>query len=205
MERSPAHYQNGRFKILAKVNNDDTFHDFIGTQLKNSSFSINTYFAFLFVLTCALISIVIYRFFWHHPIELFFYQFVLGVLLGIFLVPFHELLHGMYLKILGCISIGFEWNILKFRYSCFSNQFVMSKKEYHHFLITPFIIITIISFFLACVFSQFEVLFLSMLLMHSSMSAGDFALLSFSSRLNRNSLFIYYDNKVKITVFMTDK
>lgn len=205
MERSALQYQNDRFEILAEINNDDTFDDFIGAQLKKRSFSINFYIAFLFTLTWILVSIFILRFSEHSSIELFFYQLGLGIIFGLFLIPFHEILHGLYLKFLGCFSIDFEWDFLKFRYSCFSNRFVMTKKEYHRFLLAPFTIITISLLFLACVFSQFVVLFLSMLLMHSSICAGDYALVSFSSKLDKNYLFIYYDNKVKKIVFLTDK
>ena len=51
MERSVEHYQNDRFEILAEVNNEDTFHNFIGTQLKKRSVSRNFYLAFLFIST----------------------------------------------------------------------------------------------------------------------------------------------------------
>ncbi len=205
MERSAAHDQNDSFEILAEVNNDDTFHDFIGAQLKKRSFSINLYIAFLFILIWVLISIFISKFTEHSSMELFFYQIGFGIFFGLLLIPLHEILHGLYLKILGCISVDFEWDILKFRFSCFSDRFVMSKKEFHRFLLAPFIFITISLLLLACFFSQYEVLLLSMLLMHSSMCAGDFALVNFSSKLNRNLLFIYYDSKVKKTVFQADK
>ena len=205
MERSARHYQNDRFEVLAEINNDDNFHDFIGVQLKKRSFSINFYIIFLFVLTLLLISIFFSIFSEHSSIELSFYQLGLGIFCGLFLIPIHELLHGFYLKNLGCISINFEWDFLKFRYSCFSDRFVMSNKEYHRFLLVPFTIITITLLLLAGIFSHLVVLFLSMLLIHSSICAGDFALVSFSSRLNKNLLFIYYDSKVKKTVFLTAK
>ncbi|MFT6334693.1 MAG: hypothetical protein ACI86M_000234 [Saprospiraceae bacterium] len=205
MERSAAHYQNNRFEILAEVNNDDEFHGFIGMQLKCRSFSINTYLAFLFAMTWVLLSIFISRFSTDSSLEVFFSQLCFGIFFGLGLIPLHELLHGLYLKLLGCNSIKFEWDFLKFRYSCFSDRFVFSKKEYNRFLLTPFTVITASLLLLACVFSQFLAFFLSMLLMHSSVCAGDFALVGFSSSLNRSQLFVYYDNTMKKTVFLTDK
>ncbi|MFT4533577.1 MAG: hypothetical protein ACJA1A_000918 [Saprospiraceae bacterium] len=205
MERSVAHYQNDRYEVLAEVNHDDTFNEFIGTQIKKRSFSINSYLAFMFVLTWVLISILILRFSEHSSIEKFLCQLGLGILFGLFLIPIHELLHGIYLKALGCRLIVFEWDLLKFQFSCSSNQFVMSRKEYHLFLLVPFIIITAILLLLACIYGHFTALFLSMLLMHSSMCAGDFSLLNFSVKLNRNHLFIFYDPKVKKTLFLTAK
>jgi hypothetical protein len=205
MERSVEHYQNDRFEILAEVNNEDTFHNFIGTQLKKRSVSRNFYLAFLFISTWFLISIFISKFSKSTPIELFFYQFGFGIFLGLFLIPLHELLHGLYLKFLGCFSIGFEWDLFKFRFSCYSDNFVMSLKEYHLFLLIPFTTISFLLIILASYFTQFQVLFLSMLLFHSTICAGDFALVNYSSDINKDNLFIYYDITMKKTVFLTDK
>lgn len=200
MERSTAQYRGDKFEILAEINHDDTFDKFIGAQIKKRSFTINIYLVFMFVLSWVLISIFISIFSGN-----LLYQLGLGVFSGLLLIPLHELLHGVYLRALGCNSIDFEWDLFKFRFSCFSNGFVLSKNEYHLFLLAPFITITASLLLLVCFYSQFAVFFLSMLLMHSSMSAGDFSLVNFSVNLNRNQLFIYYDHKVKKTMFLACK
>ena len=205
MERSVTHYKNDSFEILAEVNHDDTFNNFIGAQLQKRSFSMNSYLSIMFVLSWVLVSIFIWIFSEDSSIEMYFYQLGFGIFFGLFLIPFHELLHGLYLRAVGCKLIDFEWNLLKFRFSCFSNRFVLSKKEYHLFLLAPFFIMTISLLLLACIFSQFSTLFLSMLLMHSSMCAGDFSLVNFSANINKNHLFIYYDSKVKKTMFLAVK
>jgi len=202
MNRSVSYYQNDKFKKLATVKNDDSFQKFTKNQIKNRSLHMNLFLLFLSILPLIIISIF---FFTYAPIEEFLIQIGLGILFGLFLIPIHELLHGLYLRVLGSKNIKYELNLRKFKFGCYAEQFVLSRREYHSFLLAPFMLITFLLLILAIGFSLVSVLFLSMMLLHVSLCFGDFALVNFSSLLEEDEVFAYYDSQAKQTIFLSRK
>ncbi len=203
MQRSVSHYQNDKIKVLAEVNHGHEFQKFITQQFKSRSFITLVYITFLALLVLMLFSILFYQFMEGDVLVDFFFQFGLGIFSGLLLVPFHELLHGIYLKILGCDSIRFEYDIVRLRFGCYTDKFVLTRKEYCSFLLTPFITITLLSLIFVGLFSHLLVCFLAVILMHSSVCVGDFALADFCFSLKQKRLFVYYDHSNKATSFLT--
>lgn len=203
MNRSVSYYQSDEFKKLGAVNNDDSFQEFINSQLKNRSFSMNLFLIFLCVLPLVIIATFFILPSAYSSLEGFLMQVGFGIFFGLLLIPIHELLHGLYLRVLGSKNIKYEFDFRKFRFSCYSEQFVLSRREYYSFLLVPFMLITFLQFILAIGFNPVSVLFLSMMLMHVSICIGDFALVNFSSLLEEDEVFIYYDSQAKQTIFLS--
>jgi len=204
MNRSVSYYQSDKFERIAVVDNDESFKDFINHQLKNRSFSMKAFLCFLAVLSM-LITSMFFFFASEYSLYGLLMQTGLGIFFGLLLTPIHELLHGLYLRVLGSQTTKYELDFRRFRFGCFADRFVMSRREYYNFLLAPFMLITFLQLILAIGFISVSVLFLSMMLMHSSICIGDFSLVSFSSSLVDEEVFVYYDNQVKQTVFLSRK
>ncbi len=202
MNRSAGQYQSDKFEKVAVVKNDDSFKEFINSQLRNRSLSMNLFLCLLSVLPFIIGSIFYFSFSKYSSLESFFIQAGLGFSFGLLLIPIHELLHGLYLRILGSETTKYEFDFRRFRYGCYSDQFVLSRREYYNFLLAPFMLITFLQIILAIGFAPVSVFFLSMMLMHSSICTGDFALLNFASFLRGNEVFVYYDRQSRQTVFL---
>jgi len=132
------------------------------------------------------------------------FQVIVGILLGLLIVPLHEFLHGSYFNLLGCESVDYDFNWKKGEFSASVHHFLMKQKEYIFLLLFPFLIVWMDATILYLIFSGFRVLILTTLLMHISICAGDFALVNFVRNLDSESLKIYYDREKRKTFFTID-
>lgn len=108
------------------------------------------------------------------------FGFLIGVLIIVPLIPFHEGLHGVGYKICGASKISFGVNWKRMYFTASANQFVAS---YHQFLfigLLPFFVINIIgvaTIVLSSPLIQFAAAVC--LTFHNIMCAGDFGILSY--------------------------
>lgn len=205
MKRSTTQYEGDMIELLAEVKNDQTFQEFINQQLRKKTLVSLSYKALLLFICGVLLSIYQFQYSSEGSTSNFLFQLGLGVLLGLLLIPIHESIHGIYLKALGSGNVKFEWDILRFRFDCYSDKFVLTKLEYYRLLLAPAIVVTFVLLVLSLIFSQFLVVFLAMILMHSALCAGDVALVNHLSYLREEQLFIYYDADYRKTIFLAKK
>lgn len=205
MKRSTTQYEGDMIELLAEVKNDQTFQEFINQQLRKKTLVSLSYKALLLFICGVLLSIYLFQFSSEGSTSNFLFQLGLGILLGLLLIPIHESIHGIYLKSLGSGNVKFEWDILRFRFDCYSDKFVLTKLEYYRLLLAPAIVVTFVLLVLSLIFSQFLVVFSAMILMHSALCAGDVALVNHLSYLREEQLFIYYDADYRKTIFLAKK
>ena len=205
MKRSTTQYEGDMIELLAEVKNDQTFQEFINQQLRKKTLVSLSYKALLLFICGVLLSIYLFQYSSEGSTSNFLFQLGLGILLGMLLIPIHESIHGIYLKALGSGNVKFEWDILRFRFDCYSDKFVITKPEYYRLLLAPAILVTFVLLVLSLIFSQFLVVFSAMILMHSALCAGDIALVNHLSYLREEQLFIYYDADYRKTIFLAKK
>ena len=205
MKRSATQYEGDMIELLAEVKNDQTFQEFINQQLRKKTLVSLSYKALLLFICGVLLSIYLFQYSSEGSTSNFLFQLGLGILLGMLLIPIHESIHGIYLKALGSGNVKFEWDILRFRFDCYSDKFVITKPEYYRLLLAPAILVTFVLLVLSLIFSQFLVVFSAMILIHSALCAGDIALVNHLSYLREEQLFIYYDADYRKTIFLAKK
>lgn len=129
-----------------------------------------------------------------------------GLLIGfIFIIPIHELLHGLTYKLAGAkkISFGAIWK--DFAFYVTADKFVVNKLTIILVALTPFLIVNI--FFLAGIIFSGEYqkwTFIVAAFAHGSMCIGDFAILSFFLE-NKGKEIYTYDNRPEKKSYFYEK
>ena len=139
------------------------------------------------------------------PINKILLRVSLGILLSFALIPIHELIHALVYKLLGAKKTSYDVNLKKFYFLAIADQFVASKGEFQIVALAPFLIISlalIASAFLAG--ELWKIAMLSMLMTHSALCSGDFALLSYFE-FNKKKKVVTYDDKENMTSFFYGK
>ncbi len=129
------------------------------------------------------------------------FQFTVGILLGLLIIPLHEFLHGTYFSLLGCESVDYRFDWKRGEFSASAHHFLITKKEYILLLLFPFLIVWIDCTILYLILSELRVLILTTLLMHISVCAADFALVNFVGNIKNEKLKVYYYRGKEKTLF----
>ena len=123
-----------------------------------------------------------------------FLRILLGFAITFLLIPLHEGLHGIAYWICGAKNVSFKANWKKLYFMAIADKFITSRKSFYVIGLTPFVMISLSLLFLV-IFSTpaMKVTWLSVLVMHSSMCAGDFGLLSYFAE-NKSREVISFDD-----------
>lgn len=108
-----------------------------------------------------------------------FTHLFLGFALTFLLIPFHEALHGIAYKIAGAQKVTYKAHWKKLTFYAIADKFPIGYKPFRYIALLPFIVITTIGIIMIFIFPEYWVLFLGILLAHSTFCGGDFALLSY--------------------------
>jgi len=103
-----------------------------------------------------------------------------GFALTIPLIPLHEVIHGLAYRLCGAKSVTYKANWRKLYFMAMADKFITSGKQFVFVGLAPFVVINLL--LLLCSFlmpEPWNITFLSTLLVHSGMCAGDFALISY--------------------------
>ena len=124
-------------------------------------------------------------------------QILLGVLLTLALIPFHEWIHALAYKSQGAKQTSFDANLKRFYFLAIADKFVTSKREFLIITLTPLIVIS-----LALLITSFltGVLFTT-LMIHTIACSGDFALLSYFEFNRKKEVITYDDKENKVSFF----
>jgi len=120
--------------------------------------------------------------------------FALGLCLLIPLIPIHELIHGLFYKLIGAPTVNYKANFKKFIFYAMADKFIVDQKSFIRLALAPFIIINsilIISIFLSAGIISF--LLAGILFIHTAGCAGDFALVSYFIENGGRNLVTYDD------------
>jgi hypothetical protein len=122
------------------------------------------------------------------------YHYFIGFSIAFLLVPLHEYIHVLAYKSQGAKNTSYYSNIKKFFFMALADKFVASKNEFTIVALAPFILITSTLLLLLPISSySWTLTILGILLCHTAMSSGDFALLSYLE-FHRDKEIVTYDN-----------
>ena len=186
---------------LDKELNHSELVPFVKQNLKETNpFSI-FYWAF------NIAAIAVLTFFLFQEKQLSVFEAVTKVFLGVFLfflilLPIHELIHGLFYKLLGAQNVRFtaQWRTLVFY--CIADNFVADTKSFFIIALTPFLIInaTLILLMFFAKPALFYTLF-GALILHTGGCFGDFGLVSYFYNRKQNRPVTYDDSAAKKTYF----
>jgi Putative zincin peptidase len=129
-------------------------------------------------------------------------HFSYGLPITFALIPLHEYLHVLAYKSQGAKNTSYDANLKKFYFMALADKFVANKKEFAVVALTPFIVIsTTLTLILFFVNSEWVLTVISVLLVHTSMCAGDFGLLSYFECNKEKQVVTYDDIENKISYF----
>jgi len=122
------------------------------------------------------------------------YHYFIGFSIAFLLVPLHEYIHVLAYKSQGAKNTSYDSNIKKFFFLALADKFVAAKNEFRIVALAPFASITSILLLLLTISSySWTLTILGILLCHTAMSSGDFALLSYFE-FHRDKEVVTYDN-----------
>jgi len=182
-----------------------SYHDlipFILDHLRKKSVLMVSYWCLcIFLLLLALrIRIYLYGYF---PINKIFIHTLLGsIILPILVIPIHELLHILPYWLSGARRIRVGMDLKQFLFYVTAHRYVASPAQFKIVALVPFLAISLASalliFYLPGLWKWSLSLFL---FVHTTMCAGDFALLNFYY-INRNKkIYTWDDADQKIAYF----
>lgn len=127
----------------------------------------------------------------------YIFSFLWGFLSGsIFVIPLHELIHGLAYKLKGAPKINFGADLGQAIFYVAADNFVIGKKTFFFVAIAPFVTINILALFLINFSGPSSIIsILFFLLFHNIMCIGDFAMISFFVENKAKELFTYDDHK----------
>jgi hypothetical protein len=104
------------------------------------------------------------------------------------------LLHGIAYKYCGAADVSYKANWKKLYFMAVADKFVANRRSFYIVGFTPFIVISIGMFALGLMAGpKQQIMWFSVLLIHASMCAGDFGLLSYFSE-NKNREVVTFDD-----------
>ncbi len=108
------------------------------------------------------------------------------------LIPIHELLHGLALKITGARNVHYGGYLRKFIFYAEADRHVLNKKQFAFVALTPLIMVQVLTLVGILIFWYSPVFYFSIIVMaaHSFFCAGDIGLLTI---FLRNSEVYTYD------------
>jgi len=123
----------------------------------------------------------------------FCYKLAIGILVAFLIIPIHEMIHGLTYYLLGARDIRFRSNFKKMQFSAQAHNFVLTAIEFYLVALAPVVLITVAGVCFGCVIGYW-ISVLGFLLMHTTMSSGDIALVSYcNSRSRAGQLYTYDD------------
>ncbi len=188
-----------RFKLV-KVLKYEKIAEFVFENIKKPNIASRLYFIFnlfllalIFGFTVAGFRNDIFRF------GEFIVSFFWGLFAGsIFVIPLHELMHGLAYKIKGAPRIHFGADLRQAIFYVAADKFVVGKNKFLFVALAPFITINSAAVVLLQFASPLQlILILFFLLFHNIMCIGDFAMISFFLDNKGKELYTFDDHHEK--------
>lgn len=123
------------------------------------------------------------------------------------LVVFHELIHGLVLKITGAPKVSFGMVPGKFIFYAEADKFVLGKKPFLWVAFTPLVIIQVVTAILIIAWYMQPLVYFPLMVMciHSFFCAGDVALATLFFRFPGQEVFTYDDRQEKTSYYFVKR
>jgi len=195
-----------RFRLLKVLQYDDIV-EFVFENIKIKNHTTSFYYFINFIVLASIIgfSVAGFRndlFIFRHYVKFFLLGFISG---SVFIIPIHEVLHGIAYKINGAPKIVFGYDLKQGIFYVAANNYVAGRKQFAIVALSPFLVINIAAFLLMSFLTPyFFIMLLFLLFFHNMMCIGDFAMLSFF-RENKDKELYTYDNHKEKTSYIYEK
>lgn len=127
-----------------------------------------------------------------------------GCAITFLLIPPHEILHGIAYKLCGAKKVSYKANWRKLYFMAVADKFVTFRKQFYFIALLPVTLISIIMLIAAYFASPTgQIMWLTVGLVHASMCAGDFGLMSFFAENKHREVVTYDDVENEISYFYT--
>ncbi len=191
--------QNNNFKLLSRIDYSNGLDKFVKEQLYNFNFIIILYW--ISRLGVIIILVNLYRNSSENLDTLFFTYLSIGILVGVLLIPIHELIHAFAYKMLGTPIVKFNIQIRRFKFTVHPSDFIISIKEYTFVALSPFVVLSIILIVLMYLYASYLPIWLGAMVLHLLICGGDFAVVGYiQSQFDINTL-VYDDFDSKQVLF----
>jgi len=119
------------------------------------------------------------------------------------LIVFHELLHGIALKLAGAKRIVFGGYLKKFVFYAEADRFVINRRQFLFIALTPLIVVKLITLTGIIIFFGHPILYALIFVMsaHSLFCAGDIGLLSVFFQNRENEIYTFDVKEEKTSYF----
>jgi len=202
MEASQSWFEKNGFTLDAVLHHQDII-PFIKEYLFTSNFFTLSYL-FLNLLFLVALLFSFYIQISSDTVKLFdsFTWFGFGCALTFALVPIHEGLHGLAYKLCGAPSVSFAANWKKLYFMAIADKFVATRYPFYFIGSLPFLFISLVLIVLTLLSNDGrQIMLLSTLLIHTSMCAGDFGLMSYFAEKSNQQVATYDDHQNSVTYF----
>lgn len=139
--------------------------------------------------------------------ETFYYSFAALIFCFTILIPVHELLHGIALKLTGAKKINFGGYLKKFIFYAEADRHVLNKKQFAFIALTPLFAVKIITLTAAILCFSYPVFYFIIFVMsaHSLFCAGDIGLLSIFFKYGNSEIFTFDVKAEKTSYYFKEK
>jgi hypothetical protein len=198
MKITPSELTKGGYELHAQLQHSD-IAAFIQPYVFRKNFASIFYWSFnILVLALSLYKIFTCKI----GIGESFGKFALGFCLLIPLIPFHELIHGLFYKLDGAPNVQYKANFRKFIFFAMSDQYVINFYSFVILARAPFVIInTLLLIGIIMTTGGWSFLFAGALFMHTAGCGGDYALISYFLENDSKRLVTYDDIPLGLSYF----
>lgn len=197
-----------KYELIAELHHSQ-IKDFVLERLSEGGKMVYTFMVYQFLM------ILVGIFFFTRSIILAFQGFPetlynsLAALVFSFtiLIPIHEILHGIALKLTGAKTVNFGGYFKKFIFYAEADQHVLNKKQFAFIALTPFIAVKTITLAATVFYFSEPVFYFFIFVMsaHSLFCAGDIGLLSIFVKPGNREIFTFDVKAEKTSYYFVRK
>lgn len=122
----------------------------------------------------------------------YLWQVGAGVL-GLFLLPVHEFIHGLAFKRIGAPKVGYGYSLKSLMVYAYSQNFPTTMREVAFVAIMPFLVITTALLVGWAILPQYTVFWGTLILIHTGACIGDFVLINYHRKNRHRTIYTYDD------------
>jgi len=192
------------FELIAQVNHHQ-IKEFVIERLTSEGKIIRIYMYY------QILMIVVGMFFFTRSIVFafkgdlvpLFYSMAALVFCFSALIVFHELLHGIALKLAGAKRIVFGGYLKKFVFYAEADRFVINRRQFLFIALTPLFVVKLVTLTGIIIFFSHPILYALIFVMsaHSLFCAGDIGLLSVFFQNRENEIYTFDVKEEKTSYF----
>lgn len=195
--------KNPSFVFLDEIHYDDIV-DFAGKYLRKRNRSmIFFYFVLIGMFLLMMVAIGFGMLDHHRGFGAIMKQYLYGIIISFSInIPVHEIIHGIIYVLLGARKIRFGAEFKQLAFYAVADGFVTRKWGFYLIAISPFLVITglnLAGFIFVPGVASYT--YISVLFWHTTMCAGDFALMSYYDTHRDKDIYTFDDVHKRISYF----